>query len=94
MYVMHRPHQWEDYLQLVEVAYNNGYQTSLKMSPFDTLYGKRYRTPVSWDNLVNIIVLGLEMFKEMLQEIAKIRQNLKSALDNEKFYENKNKVYK
>jgi hypothetical protein len=31
MYVMDKPSKWEDYLQLVEFAYNNGYQASLKM---------------------------------------------------------------
>ena len=32
MYVMDKPSMWEDYLHLVEFAYNNGYHTSLKMS--------------------------------------------------------------
>jgi hypothetical protein len=36
MHVMHQPKKWEDYLPLVEFAYNNGYQESLKMSPFET----------------------------------------------------------
>jgi transposase InsO family protein len=40
MYVMHHPKKWEDYLPLVEFSYNNGYQESLKMSPFEALYGK------------------------------------------------------
>jgi hypothetical protein len=38
MYAMHQPKKWEDYLPLVEFAYNNGYQESLKMSPFEALY--------------------------------------------------------
>jgi hypothetical protein len=37
MYVMDKPSKWEDYLHLVEFAYNNGYQASLKMSPFEAL---------------------------------------------------------
>jgi hypothetical protein len=41
MYVMDKPSKWEDYLHLVEFVYNNGYQTSLKMSPFETLYGRK-----------------------------------------------------
>jgi transposase InsO family protein len=41
MYVMEKPSKWEYYLHLVEFAYNNGYQTSLKMSPFEALYGKK-----------------------------------------------------
>jgi hypothetical protein len=41
MYVMEKPSKWEDYLHLVEFAYKNGYQASLKMSPFEALYGRK-----------------------------------------------------
>ena len=41
MYVMDKPSKWEDYLHLVEFAYNNGYQDSLRMSPFKALYGRK-----------------------------------------------------
>jgi hypothetical protein len=41
MYVMDNSDKWEDYLHLVEFAYNNGYQESLKMSPFEALYGRK-----------------------------------------------------
>jgi hypothetical protein len=41
MYVMDKPSRWEDYLYLVEFAYNNGYHASLKMSPFEALYGRK-----------------------------------------------------
>jgi hypothetical protein len=41
MHVMHQPKQWEEYLPLVEFSYNNGYQESLKMSPFEALYGRK-----------------------------------------------------
>jgi transposase InsO family protein len=46
MYVMDKPSKWEDYLHLVEFSYNNGYQASLKMSPFKDLYGRKCNTPV------------------------------------------------
>jgi hypothetical protein len=41
MYVMDKPSKWEDCLHLVEFSYNNGYPTSLKMSPFEALYGRK-----------------------------------------------------
>jgi hypothetical protein len=41
MYVMDKPSRWEDYLHLVEFAYNNGYHASLKMSLFEALYGRK-----------------------------------------------------
>ena len=36
---------WEDHLALVEFAYNNGYQTSIKMAPYEALYGRRCVPP-------------------------------------------------
>jgi hypothetical protein len=59
MHVMHRPKQWEEYLPLVEFTYNNGYQESLKMSPFEALYGRKCRVPISWDSPVEKIHLDL-----------------------------------
>ena len=79
MYVMDKPTKWEDYLHLVYFAYNNGHQASLGMSPYEALYGRRRRTPVTWDNPVNRIVLGPELLKEMEQEVVKIRQNQDQA---------------
>jgi hypothetical protein len=65
MYVMDKPLKWEDYLHLVEFAYNNGYQASLKMSPFEALYGIKCNTPVSWDNTTDRVVVGPDFLKEM-----------------------------
>jgi hypothetical protein len=60
MYVMEKPSKWEDYLHLVEFSYKNGYQASLKMSPFEALCGRKCNTPVSWNNPADIAVVGLE----------------------------------
>jgi hypothetical protein len=79
MHVMHQPRKWEDYLPLVEFAYNNGYQASLKMSPFEVLYGRQCNTPVSWRNPVNRISFGPDMLKEMEWQVTRIKQNLKVA---------------
>ena len=81
MYVMDKPSRWEDYLHLVEFAYNNGYHTSLKMSPFEALYGRKCNTPVSWDNPADRVVVEPELLKEMEDQMIKIKQNLKVAQD-------------
>jgi hypothetical protein len=39
---------WDKCLSLAEFFYNNSYQASLKMAPFDALYGRRCRTPLNW----------------------------------------------
>ena len=92
MYVMDKPTKWEDYLHLVEFAYNKGQQASLEMSPYKALYGRRCRTPVTWDNPVNKVVLGPELLKEMEQEVLNIRKKLKAAQDKQKSYADKHRV--
>jgi hypothetical protein len=79
MHVMNQPKKWEDYLPLVEFAYKNGYQESLKMSPFEVLYGRACNNPVIWSNLMNIVTIGPDMLKEMEQQVTQIKQNLKVA---------------
>ena len=81
MYVMDKLTKWEDYLHLVEFAYNNGQQASLGMSPYEYLYGRRRRTLVTWENPMNMIVLGPELLKEMDQEVVKIKKILKETKD-------------
>ena len=49
---------------------------------------------MTWDNLVNMIVLGLELLKEMEQEVAKIRKILKASQDRQKIYADKNRVHR
>jgi hypothetical protein len=51
MYVMDQQKRWEEFLPLVEFAYNNSYQSTIKMAPFEFLYGRPCRTPLSWDRL-------------------------------------------
>jgi hypothetical protein len=41
IHVMHQPKKWEDYLPLVEFAYNNDYQESLNMIHFESLYDRQ-----------------------------------------------------
>jgi hypothetical protein len=81
MYVMDKPSKWEDYLHLVQFAYNIGYQPSLKMSPFEALYGRKCNTPVSWDNLAERAVVGPDLLREMEEKMLKIKQNLKASQD-------------
>jgi hypothetical protein len=38
---------WESWLPLAEFAYNNSYQESIKMAPFEALYGRKCRTPLN-----------------------------------------------
>ncbi|KAL8090523.1 hypothetical protein AgCh_039828 [Apium graveolens] len=43
---------WDKYLYLVEIAYNNSCHVSIGMPPFEALYGRRCRAPSCWDEHV------------------------------------------
>jgi transposase InsO family protein len=40
---------WDKSLSYTEFSYNNSYQESLKMAPFEMLYGRRYQTLLFWN---------------------------------------------
>jgi hypothetical protein len=44
--VMEYPGSWDKNLPWAEFSYNNNYQESLKMAPFEALYGRQWRTPL------------------------------------------------
>ena len=49
----------------MDFAYNNGYQESLRMSSFDSLYGQSCNTSINWSDPVKNILIGPDMFAEM-----------------------------
>ena len=38
-------------LPLVEFAYNNSYDSTIDIAPYEALYGQRCRTPVRWNEV-------------------------------------------
>ena len=92
---MKKTTNWEDYLRLAYFSYKNGYHTS-KMSPSKVLYGRKCRTPVTWDSLVDRLMLGPELLKDLEQLVTKFQlcgnstqeieqlhsQNFKSNMQN------------
>ena len=55
---------WDENLPYAEFSYNNSYQTSLKMAPFEALYGRRCRTPLLWDEVGDRQLFGPDLIKE------------------------------
>jgi len=93
-YVMDQPSKWENYIHLVEFYYNNGYRTSLKMSPFEALYGGKCNTSVSWDNPTDKALVRPTLLKEMEEHMKKIKHNFKAFHDLNKIYAENNIVFR
>ncbi|KAH9318175.1 hypothetical protein KI387_019944, partial [Taxus chinensis] len=62
------------------------YHASLKMAPFEALYGKKCKTHVSWDKIEDREIIGLEILIEMEQQVKMICEHLKEAADRKKNY--------
>ena len=55
---------WDDNLPYAKFSYNNSYQASLKMAPFEALYGRRCRTLLMWDEVGDRQLFGPDLIKE------------------------------
>ncbi|KAA3480955.1 DNA/RNA polymerase superfamily protein [Gossypium australe] len=79
---------WERYLYLIEFAYNNSFQSSIKMAPYEALYCRKCRTPLYWTELSERKIHGVDLIRETEQKVKVIRESLKVALDRQKSYAN------
>ena len=77
---------WDDNLSYAEFSYNNSYQASLKMAPFEALHGRRCRTPLLWDEVGDRQLFGPDLTKESKEKVKFIRDILKVAQSKQKSY--------
>ena len=70
---------WDKYLPLVEFSYNNSYQASIGMAPFEALYGRKCRSPVCWNEVGEAKLLGPELVRMTTENIQMIRQRIQAA---------------
>ena len=70
---------WEKWLPLAKFSYNNSYQASIKMAPFETLYGRKCRTPLNWIELGERRYFGIDFVNEAEEQVRIIQQHMKAA---------------
>ena len=52
---------WDKHLPLVKFAYNNSFQSSISMDPYEALYGRRCRDPIGWFEVGELSFLGPDL---------------------------------
>ncbi|KAK8510548.1 hypothetical protein V6N12_055477 [Hibiscus sabdariffa] len=77
---------WEKQLSLVEFAYNNSYQASIQMAPYEALYGRRCRTPVCWAEARHKLLPMPDILKGTTEKVKLISERLKATSDRQKSY--------
>jgi hypothetical protein len=68
----------------MEFSYNNSYQESIKMAPFEALYGRRCRTPLNWSEPREQWYFRPDLVKETEAKVQRIRHHLKEAQAQQK----------
>jgi hypothetical protein len=81
--------KWDKCLALAKFSYNNSYQSSLKMPPFEALYGRRCRTLLSWSQTGERKIFGPDLVIEEEEKVKIIHSNLKAAQSRQKNYADK-----
>ncbi len=77
---------WEEFMPLAEFAYNNSYQSSIRMAPYEALYGRKCRTPVCWNEVGERKLLGPDIIQQTKETIRLIRKRLQTAQNRQKSY--------
>jgi hypothetical protein len=77
---------WDKSLPYAEFSYKNSHQESLKMAPFEMLYGRRCQTPLFWSETGERKVFGPDILQEAEKQVCMLRQNLRVALSRQKSY--------
>jgi hypothetical protein len=70
---------WDKSLPYAEFSYNNSYRASIKMAPYEALYGCQCRTPLFWSQIGESQVFGLEVLKNAERQVQMVRESLKVA---------------
>ena len=77
---------WDRHIPLIEFVYNNSFQSSIGMAPYEALYGRKCRTPLCWTELSEKKVIGPDLIQETEENVKMIRERLKIANDRQKSY--------
>ena len=58
-----------EHLPLIEFAYNNSYQSSIRMAPYEALYGRPCRLPMCWIECGDASLIGPKLVEETTSKV-------------------------
>ena len=77
---------WDRHIPLVEFVYNNSFQLSIGMTPYDALYGRKCITLLCWTELSEKKVIVPDLIQETEEKVKIIKEIFKVATDRQKSY--------
>jgi len=80
---------WVECLPLIECTYNNSFHSSIRMAPFEALYGRRCRTPLCWFQSGESALLWPDVVQEMTEKVKMIQEKMKASQSRQKSFHDK-----
>ncbi|GJS78506.1 putative reverse transcriptase domain-containing protein [Tanacetum coccineum] len=77
---------WVKHLPLVKFSYNNNYHASIKVAPFEALYGRKCRSPVCWAEVGEVQLTGPEIVQETTEKVIQVKRRIRATRDRQKSY--------
>jgi hypothetical protein len=87
--VMEYPWSWDKNLPWAKFSYNNSYQLSMKIAPFEVRYGHRCRTPLNWMVPGEKMIFGPDLVEEAKMIVSRTPDNLRATKSCHESYANK-----
>ena len=75
---------WEEHLPLVEFSYNNNYQVSIQMAPYEALYRRPCQSPICWTEVGERSITGPDVIRDTSEKVGLIRQHLLTVQSRQK----------
>lgn len=73
-------------LPLVEFTYNNNYHESIRMTPYEALYGRKCQTPLCWYEEGESPIIRPSLLQQMIEKVKLIQEIMKTTLRRQKSY--------
>jgi hypothetical protein len=70
---------WDKSLPYATFLYNNSYQASIKIAPYEAPYGQQCRTPLFWSQTGESQVFRPEVLKDVEKQAQMVRESFKVA---------------
>ena len=70
----------------VEFAYNNNYQASIQMTPYEALYGRPCRSPICWTEMGERSITSPDLVRDTTEKVDLIRKSFLTAQSRQKSY--------
>ena len=80
---------WNKYLPLIEFSYNNSYQATIGMAPYEALYGRRFRSPVHWYKTGEKLISTPDFIESTTEAVKLIQERMKTTQCRQKSYADK-----